>query len=159
MTRIGITHPSAVTVTGTRSTGHREPEDYPVLFGIYIRPFALPDTRFYLGGATGIDSIALKWLARETSASLHVVVPGRLDDQPADARHAVAMVRSTGRLAELTELESTLDTPGYHARNQWMADRSSMVIGFPLSGRDSGGAVWTLEYARSLGLPCLNVPI
>jgi hypothetical protein len=159
MTRIGIARPSAVTITGTRSTGHRDLEDYPALFGTYIRPFALPGTRFYLGGATGIDSIALQWLAWETSADLQVVVPARLEDQPADARHAVAIVRADSRLADLTELKGTLNTPGFHARNRWMADRSEMVIGFPLAGEDSGGAVWTLDYARSLGLPCLIVPV
>ena len=159
MTQAGITHPSAVTITGTRSTGHRNLEDYPALFDIYMRPFALPVTRFYLGGAAGIDSMALQWLALETSATLHLVVPGRLEDQPADARYAVAMVRADGRLTELTELEGTLDTPGYHARNQWMTDRSNMVIGFPLAGRTGGGTVWTLEYAGSLGLPCLIVPV
>jgi hypothetical protein len=159
MTRTGIARPSAVTITGTRSTAHRDLEDYAALFGIYIRPFALPGTRFYLGGATGIASIALQWLAWETPADLHVVVPGRLEDQPADARHAVAMVRADSRLAELTELKGTLDTPGYHARNRWMTDRSDMAIGFPLAGKDSGGAVWTLEYARSAGLPCLIVPV
>jgi|SRR5580658_2461388 hypothetical protein len=159
MTQARITHPLAVTITGTRSTGHRNLDDYPALFGIYVGPFALPETRFYLGGAVGIDSMALRWLAQETSATLHVVAPGRLEDQPTVARQAVAMVRADGRLAELTELEGSLDASGYQARNQWMTDRSNLVIGFPLPGRTGGGTAWTLEYAGSLGLPRVIVPV
>lgn len=40
-----------------------------------------------------------------------------------------------------------------------MTDRSQMVIGFPRSGATSGGTVYTIGYAASLGLPRLIVPV
>ncbi|MFD0857201.1 hypothetical protein ACFQ07_33670 [Actinomadura adrarensis] len=151
------TMPQAVTITGTRSTGHRELEEYRALFEEFIRPFALAGVRFYLGGATGIDSLALLWLAGETDVTLSVVVPAKLVDQPADARHAISSVRESGRLDELVELGGETRTPGYFARNRWMVDRSTFVIGFPHS--DTGGTVYTLGYAAEQGKPRLTIPV
>lgn len=105
-------HLRAVTITGARSTSHRDPADYRALFDLYLRPFACDGTLFYLGGAPGIDSLALLWLAGQTKAALHVAVPAQLYEQPADSRHAVESVRSDGRLDGLTELQGTLNTPG-----------------------------------------------
>lgn len=149
--------PQAVTITGTRSTGHRELGEYRALFEEYIRPFALPGVRFYLGGATGIDSLALLWLGGETDTALTVVLPARFADQPADARHAIVTVRESGRLDKMVELEGEVRTAGYHARNRWMVDRSQFVIGFPHG--TGGGTVYTLNYAAGQGKPRLVVPI
>ncbi|WP_119731479.1 hypothetical protein [Thermomonospora amylolytica] len=152
--------PQAVTITGTRSTGHRRDEEYDALFAAYVRPFALPGVRFYLGGAVGIDSLALAWLARETSVRLSVVVPATLADQPPEARGVVADVRRRGRLDELVELGGRTRTEGYHARNRWMVDRSDFVIGFPLAdAQEGGGTGYTLGYAASQHKPRLIVPI
>jgi predicted Rossmann fold nucleotide-binding protein DprA/Smf involved in DNA uptake len=152
--------PSGITITGTRATEHRSLGDYGTLFADYLAPFARLGTQFLLGGALGIDSLALLWLASETEASLTVVVPGTLPGQPADAQHAVAAVREQGRLAKLVELDHP-DHPsieGYHARNRWMVDRSDFVIGFPRRG-DMGSGTWhTLEYAAGQGKPRLIVP-
>lgn len=44
-------------------------ETEPRLGGVftdYLRPFADPDAHFYLGGAAGIDTAALEWLAEHT---------------------------------------------------------------------------------------------
>jgi hypothetical protein len=149
--------PQGVTITGTRATGHRPLSDYRELFEKFIRPFATATTRFYLGGATGIDSLALLWLAGETEAGLVVAVPAKLVDQPADARHAIATVREAGRLEEVVELGGVTRTSGYHARNRWMVERSGFVIGFPHG--ESGGTVYTLDYAAGLGKPRLVVPV
>jgi hypothetical protein len=148
----------AVAITGTRSTGHRTQAEYRTMFEDYLRPFAGPDVRFHLGGASGIDSLALLWLAGETKAELVVVVPAKLMDQPGDARHAVETVREADRLAELVELGGQTRTPGYHARNRWMVDRSQMTIGFPHSA--SGGGTWyTLDYTASQDKPRVIVPV
>ncbi|MFF5264248.1 hypothetical protein ACFY4C_35430 [Actinomadura viridis] len=154
---MGRTMPQGVTITGTRTTGHRSPVGYRELFEEFIRPFATPVTRFYLGGATGIDSLALLWLAGDTEVALTVAVPARLVDQPADARHAIASAREAGRLKEVVELGGVTRTPGYHARNRWMVDRSDLVIGFPHG--EKGGTVYTLNYAASQGKPRLVVPV
>ncbi|WP_285493118.1 hypothetical protein [Actinomadura sp. NBRC 104425] len=149
-----------MTITGTRSTGHRAAHEYRALFEEYVRPFARRGARFHLGGAKGIDSLALLWLADETEADLIVAVPAKLADQPPAARDAVAAARAAGRLGELVELGGEPRTPGYHARNRWMVDRSDFVIGFPRAGADaSSGTAYTLAYAAERGLPRLIVPI
>jgi len=127
--------PREVTITGTRDTGHRQSDDYAALFACFIRPFASAATTFYLGGAVGIDSLALLWLAKETGSRLQK------------------------RLGELVELGLEARTAGYHTRNRWMVDHSSFVIGFPLSGTEGGGTGYTLEYAKEQHKPRLVVPI
>ncbi|WP_433464071.1 hypothetical protein [Spirillospora sp. CA-128828] len=150
--------PRAVTITGTRSTGHRTLAEYRAIFEDYLRPFAHSGVRFHLGGASGIDSLALLWLTGETEAELVVVVPAELTDQPADARRAVETAREADRLTELVELGGQTRTPGYHARNRWMVDRSQMTIGFPHAA--SGGGTWhTLDYTASQDKPRLIVPV
>lgn len=151
--------PRAVTITGTRSTGHRPLTDYRMMFEEYVAPFARAGVRFYLGGAKGIDSLALLWLANESQAALTVVVPAKVADQPADARNAIATTRDAGRLDEVVELEGELRTPGYHARNRWMVDRSGLVIGFPREDASQSGTVYTLDYGASQGKPRLVVPV
>ncbi|MBO2453759.1 hypothetical protein J4573_42185 [Actinomadura barringtoniae] len=148
-----------MTITGTRSTEHRPSGDYREIFGQYVAPFARPGVRFYLGGAKGIDSLCLLWLAEETRAELVVVVPAALGDQPADARHAVAAVRQAGRLEQLVELGAEPRTSGYHARDRWMVDRSEMVIGFPLRGTSESGTHYTLGYATNLDRTRLILPV
>ncbi|MFI0485655.1 hypothetical protein [Actinomadura sp. 9N215] len=151
--------PQAVTITGTRSTDHRALTDYRATFDEYVRPFARHGVRFHLGGASGIDSLALRWLADETEVQIVVAVPARLADQPPDARRAVVAVRNAGRLTELVELDGTLDAEGYFARNRWMVDRSDFVIGFPLRGTQSSGTRYTLDYAANQDKPRLVMPV
>jgi len=142
------------------TVGHRALDEYRELFEQYVRPFAAPATRFYLGGATGIDSLALFWLSGETQVALTVAVPAKVVDQPADARHAIATAREVGRLDELVGLGGELRTPGYHSRNRWMVDRSDFVIGFPRADNSTGsGTIYTLDYAASQAKPRLIVPV
>ncbi|NVI87018.1 hypothetical protein [Actinomadura sp. BRA 177] len=107
-----------MTITGTRSTAHRAIADYHAIFEEYLVQFELPDVRFHLGGASGVESLALVWLADETETELMVAVPAKLADQPADARDAIATIRESGRLAGLVELGGPLETTGYFARNR-----------------------------------------
>ncbi|MFI6644583.1 hypothetical protein [Streptomyces sp. NPDC050504] len=146
----------SVAVTGTRITGHRPPGAYDTVFGDYLGPFA--DSHFFIGGAKGIDSLSLVWLARNTGAQITLVVPGSLDRQPAQAQRAVARTRE--RIERIVELGATeLHTAAYHARNRWMVDRSSMVIGFPHATEPSTGTWQTLTYAAEQGKPRLIVPV
>ncbi|MFK0116341.1 hypothetical protein [Streptomyces sp. NPDC090994] len=147
----------SVTITGTRSTGHRGPTEYTALFGEYLGPFA-DGAHFYVGGARGIDSLALLWLARNTEAGLTVVVPGTVEQQPEEARQAIVRVRD--RLTDIVQLRAPeLNTAAYHARNRWMVDHSAMTIGFPRAGQAQSGTWQTLTYTRDMGKPHLIVPV
>ncbi len=146
-----------VTITGTRETGHKTFAEYADLFEQYLEPLA-PAAHFYLGGAVGIDSLALLWLADRTSAAITVVAPGTLSQQPAEAREAVA--RTRGRITEIVELAAAeLRSPAYHARNRWMVDRTSMTIGFPHATEPSTGTWQTINYTAEQRKPRLIVPV
>jgi len=149
-----------VTITGTRSVEHVSVADLVDGFDAYLRPFADPVTHFYLGGAAGIDTLALQWLAEHTDAALTVVVPCTVADQPASAVEAIVHWSRRDRLAEIVELNApTLDTPAYHARNRWMVDRSGFVIGFPRGTDLASGTWYTLTYAAEQGKPRMVVPV
>ncbi|QDQ16298.1 hypothetical protein FH965_13350 [Streptomyces spectabilis] len=147
-----------VAVTGTRNTEHRGLVEYTDLFRDYLGPFASPGAHFYVGGAKGIDSMALVWLADHTSAAITVVVPGRLDQQPVEAQQAIARTRD--RIEEIVELRAPeLKTPAFHARNRWMVDHAHMTIGYPRRAEESSGTWQTLNYTRDQGKPSLIVPV
>src|SRR5215470_5961003 len=117
-----------VAITGTRNTGHRAPAEFATLFADYLGPFAR--SHFYIGGARGIYSLTLLWLAGNTDARITIVVPGRVEQQPAEARQAIT--RSRDRIKEIVELKAVeLNSLAYHERNRYMVDRRSMTIGFP----------------------------
>ncbi|MFD8850564.1 hypothetical protein [Streptomyces sp. NPDC057496] len=145
-----------VAITGTRNTEHRPLAEYADLFDRYLGPFA--HGHFYIGGAVGIDSLALLWLADRTAAGITIVAPGTMDQQPAEARQAVARTRD--RIAEIVELGATeLRAPAYHARNRWMVDHASMTIGFPHATEPSTGTWQTVDYTAECGKPRLIVPV
>ncbi|MEU8403860.1 hypothetical protein AB0C28_52545 [Nonomuraea sp. NPDC048892] len=151
--------PLVAAITGTRSTGHRELTWYANVFDTYLSPFATDDAHFYIGGAVGIDSLSLLWLAGSTKARITVVVPCTVQDQPAEARQAIAQCHD--RITEIVELRAAeLKTPAYHARNRWMVDRGRMVIGFPREGDETTSGTWqTINYGASQGRPRLIVPV
>ncbi|MGW6271147.1 hypothetical protein [Streptomyces sp. NPDC055060] len=147
----------AVAITGTRSTGHRSLDEYAALFGEYLTPFVV-DAHFYIGGAKGIDSLCLLWLAENSGAPITVVAPGRVDQQPPEAREAI--VRCRDRITEVVELRAAeLSSDAYHARNRWMVDRARMTIGFPHHREPSSGTWQTLRYTADVGKPRLIVPV
>jgi len=154
---------TSIAISGTRSTGHRADTDYFQVFADLVAPYAKPGqaVRFYLGGAPGIDTLALRWLAAETRATLTVVVPATVAGQPEPARDAVHAAMAVGRLDVVVELERH-DFPSiaaYHSRNRYMVDNSEMLIAFPLATGAAGGTLQTMEYAAVKGLPRLIVPI
>jgi hypothetical protein len=135
----------SVTITGTRFTEHFSLESFTELFATYLGRFADWD-RFYVGGARGIDTLALDWLREHTTAAITVVVPASVADQPEVAQEAIAKARSTHR-AEVVELRAEeLNTASYHARNRWMVERSGMTIGFPRGTDPASGTWYTLGF-------------
>ena len=156
----GGTVPHAVTITGSRRTEHRAPADYDLLFDGYLRPFASEGSHFYIGGALGIDTLALDWLAEHTLVGLTVVVPCTLADQPEQARRTVlSAVRRAERVSLIELAAPKLGTEAYHVRNRWMVDRSDLVIGFPRDDNPSSGTWYTIHYGAEQGRPRLIVPI
>ncbi|MFQ6142641.1 DNA-processing protein DprA [Streptomyces seoulensis] len=151
--------PMAVAISGTRKTGHHELGWFGDLFDQYLTPWATPDAHFYIGGARGIDSLSLLWLAGNSSSKITIVVPGTLRQQPADARQAIARCRE--RISLIVELAAEeLRTPAFHDRNRYMVDHAQMVIGFPLGDAAEGSGTWqTITYAAERGKPRLIVPI
>lgn len=151
--------PQAVTITGARETAGVA-IDVEQAFGEYVWPFAGVGVHFYLGGAAGIDTLALQWLAGHTSSKLTVVVPGLLAHQPASATHMVAECHRRARLHEVVELGAAkVNAAAYHARNRWMVARSEFVIGFPFGNDPNSGTWYTLDYAAQHGKPRLVVPL
>ncbi|WP_202971158.1 DNA-processing protein DprA [Saccharothrix sp. ALI-22-I] len=147
-----------ITITGTRSISAEDDDRLDVLFDDYLLPFG--NAHFYIGGAAGIDTATLDWLAENTSATLTVVVPCTVIDQPQSASSAIASWQGHNRLAEVIELAAPdLDTSAYHARNRYMVDRSDFVIGFPRGTDQTSGTWYTLNYAADRGKPRLVVPV
>jgi predicted Rossmann fold nucleotide-binding protein DprA/Smf involved in DNA uptake len=148
-----------ITITGTRNV-NQSSEQLDHLFGAYLGPFAQPDAHFFVGGAVGIDTMSLDWLADHSSSLLTVVVPCTVADQPTTAAAAIRRWRDLGRLADVVELGADrLGTDAYHARNRWMVDRSAMVAGFPQADVRSGGTWFTIDYAADQGKSRLIVPV
>ncbi|MBB5157964.1 DNA-protecting protein DprA [Saccharopolyspora phatthalungensis] len=134
-------------------------EQFAELFRCYLAPFSSPNAHVYLGGAIGIDTEALVWLAEHTRVALTVAVPCVLADQPEDAVNAVRHWQERKRVKGIVELGApSLGTVAYHARNRWMVDRSDFVIGFP-RGDVPSGTWYTINYAAEKGKPRLVVPI
>jgi predicted Rossmann fold nucleotide-binding protein DprA/Smf involved in DNA uptake len=153
--------PKTITITGTRATSHREQAEYHAIFAKYLAPFARDHTSFYIGGAVGIDTETLLWLADTARSSITVVVPGTAARQPAIAQHAIASAQRRGRLAGLVELKHDRhpSAASYQFRNRWMVDRSEFVIAFPRGEDLTRGTWYTANYAAKQGKPRLIIPL
>lgn len=131
-------------------TGHR---DYPDRAALYRGLDGLRAREYYLGGARGIDSDALEYLARTQPESIRtVVVPNRITDQPASAR---AMIEQHAN--NVIELRNT-GADRYMIRNRYMVDHSTRVNAF-YDFRETGGTFNTIEYSRRIGRPLTITPM
>jgi hypothetical protein len=153
-----------IAITGTRQVESRS-ETLKGLFTSVLTPFATaftPDRGWLLGGAAGVDTLALRFLAGFDSGRLTVTVPVRRADQPADAQNAIQRAQAAGRLDRVVELAHPegIGPAAFTARNFWLVDHADLVIGFPLSATDDGSGTWeTLNYAAELGRPYLVAPL
>jgi hypothetical protein len=148
-----------ITITGTRATEGHDGPYYGRLFDLYLAPFVKAGHGFLVGGAIGVDTLALTWLASHR-APVTVVVPGTVAEQPDAAQDAVRQAQREG-LVGVVELRHPgfPQAEAYHARNRWMVYRSQFTIGFPRTGEDGSGTWYTLDYAAGKGLPRLIVPV
>lgn len=151
----------SVAISGTRSIGDAPVDELAEAFEAYLRPFSGSTTHFYVGGASGVDTAALQWLAKNSEAVLTVVVPCRIVDQPVGSAEVIDRLHGEERLADVVEMGATLlGKAAYRARNRWMVDRSGLVIGFPRGEESAGGGTWyTLNYAAEQGKARLVVPL
>lgn len=146
-----------ITVSGTRTTTDGEGDRYRALFERWLAPFLVGDCLVHVGGAVGIDTLALRWLTTREHVAIRVVVPRSVADQPAPAREAIAAATLLPRVSVVELAAPALGTAAYHDRNRWMVDRSEFVVGFP-QGDDRRSGTWqTLDYAHSLQRPYLVV--
>lgn len=146
-----------IAITGTRQT-ELHLDRLAVHFDDLLARFAGAQTSWLLGGAAGVDTLALRYLADADAGRLIVAVPVRQSDQPADARAAIDEAAAAGRLDRLIELAHPegIGEPAFTARNRWLVERADLVIGFPLATVDDGSGTWqTLNYAAMLGRPYL----
>ncbi|MEJ3742806.1 DNA-processing protein DprA [Actinomycetes bacterium KLBMP 9797] len=152
---------SEVAISGSRMTEHRSREGYEDLFAEFLAPFAnRSGARIFVGGAKGIDSLVLTWLAQHTSAAIVVAVPGTVSGQPAEAQAAILEGQQTGQV-DVVELAHPAfpSAAAYHARNRWMVDRSRLLIAFPHGDDPRSGTWYTIGYVAEQGKPRLIVPI
>ena len=149
--------PLSIAVTGTRAVPDAAPNTVQASLADHLRPFCAQETTWLLGGAAGIDTLALAWLAdRSDRGRIVVAVPVTVAAQPAAAAAAINAAEQAGRLDDLVELNHPegLGAAAYTARNRWLVDRADVVVGFPLTPtHDSSGTWETLRYARASRRP------
>lgn len=142
-----------VTITGPRRIDGLDPHDFNRYFGTYLGTFNHPWTEWYVGGASGLDTVGLRWLWQNAQGNVTIVVPNELRHQPADAQKEIRTAlrrRSAFALEELRHPEFPRP-PAFHARNHYMVDRSDLVVGFPHRSQPSNGTLATLKYADDHG--------
>jgi predicted Rossmann fold nucleotide-binding protein DprA/Smf involved in DNA uptake len=150
-----------VAISGNRNTRHRPRRDYHHLFAEYLAPFLREDALVIAGGAAGIDTLALDWALAQSRARILVALPGRVDDQPAEARDSIVAAARWSQRVEVVELRHAdfSSTAAYHSRNRWMVDRAGLLVAFPRGDNPASGTWHTIGYAADRGLPRLIVPI
>jgi len=155
-----------ITISGPRDVQRDrvfKPHFFHTMFTRYLEPFA--DSRFYIGGARGTDTMALIWLMKNTICHIEVVVPFELSDQPAEARRAVMQCvrsRAFGKRITVTQLQMKgWGSRAHHIRNEYMIDRSELLIAFPFSPiEEERSGTWSaVRYAERIGRPHMIVPI
>jgi hypothetical protein len=149
-----------IAITGPRLV-HRDASEVHGLFTDYLGPFVSSDTHWLLGGASGMDTYALNWLAQITS-QITVAVPVTVSDQPADAASAIREMERAGRLEKIVELRHPdgIGQAAWSMRNRWLVDSACLVIGFPhATAPDLSGTWETLAYAELRARARLVVPL
>lgn len=102
-----------------------------------------------VGGARGVDTVALRTAAAIAPGKILVVVPGRVRDQPAQARGVIERSGAHG----IAEMNLDPRHPGsYHARNRRMLSEADVLLAFT-DGRKTGGTGSTIQEALKRGIP------
>lgn len=100
------------------------------------------------GGARGVDTWALRAVAElEPSASLVVIVPYCVSDQPSEAQKAIRAYAD-----HVIELRLRPNRRAYLHRNDVLIETADRLVAFT-DGRRSGGTSYTMRQAKELGIP------
>lgn len=152
-----------IAVTGSRELGPRARGDVIGAFDAFLLPFARLGAHWVLGGAAGIDTMVLDWLAGLgiPGNPIMVAVPVTVADQPREAQLAIRKASDRNQRVEVIELRhsSGAGPAAWTARNMFMVERSQLVIGFPATDTPDLSGTWeTLAYARRRHRTLLTVP-
>ena len=133
-------------------SGNRDlaPEYEPLVTLETLDAAAMAD-EIRIGGALGVDTVALKALCGEENVSVYV--PFTLADQPPAARRAIESCA-----ADIRELRLPHSKRAYLDRNQKMLEGASRLLAFT-DGRETGGTAYTINLARRMGIPVSVVQI
>lgn len=141
-----------IAVTGSRDLGPKGRQRVRRAVGRVVE-IERPGVMLF-GGARGVDTEALVAAHRtrrklgRRSPRLVVVVPGRVEDQPRDARDAIRACAD-----EVVELGLPTRFPSsYHRRNQALVEGADALLAFPLA-RDTRGTYHTVGLARRKRIP------
>jgi hypothetical protein len=151
-----------ITITGPREVDDIDIRTFGTLFRFFLGSFDKPDVNWFVGGARGVDTIALHWLWLEGVGHITVVVPHFVSDQPECAQKMIMDVQTYApERLHVVELEHDLfpEAPAFHDRNHYMVDRSNLTIGFPHRTRPSRGTRATLQYAKDMNVARLEYEI
>ncbi len=131
-------------------SGHRL---YPDRAALFQGLDQLKARTYLFGGAQGIDTDALEYIAKTQPHSLRtVIVPNRLVDQP-----KLTIPITNKYSTSVVELGQT--GPGrYMNRNRYLVNHSNHLRAF-YDFRKSGGTYNTIEYARNTGRPLSITPM
>jgi hypothetical protein len=144
-----------ITITGPRDVVGIEMKTFGRLFRTFLAPFDGSQTTWLVGGAAGLDTIALHWLWLEGRGHVMVIVPDIVNNQP---HESVDMIRNVQlhapeRLSVIELEHENFPMPNsFHDRNHYMVDASDLVIGFPHRTKKCNGTRATLQYAMDRGV-------
>jgi len=146
-------------ITGTRDFS---PDREEFLISVLEQNF-LGYYRIYFGGAVGVDTEALKicrtmkTIAKVDDKNsrvipeLVVVYPDTMEHAP-NAQCRNTTIRCADKIIQLRmPIVQSNGWRAYHNRNEYMVNHSVKLLGFPFFGRDGGGAIATIKYAKSKG--------
>ncbi|MBQ9914704.1 MAG: DUF1273 family protein [Clostridia bacterium] len=110
---------------------------------------------FLCGGALGFDllcgEIVLEIKEKIPDTELIVVFPCRAVNQKIWKSYE----KITERADQVLYLSETYFRGCYHKRNRYMVDHTDFVISY--CRKNQGGAYYTIEYARTKGLPVISL--
>lgn len=146
---------TTITVTGSAVLNETQVLESLQLLRAHVAPLLTRDTRVLLGGQPGIESLALHWLCRETTAIAMIVTVGKLADQSARIREQLETFlaqANSGASVEVIELEGDPHNEAALLRqHEWMVNNSDMYVAI-LAGKTSDAPSIAMHTARYAAL-------
>lgn len=106
------------------------------------------------GGADGTDTRALISAAthRKKRTKLTIIVPGKLSQQPYNARIVAGGLARSHKNIEVVEMGLPMQPSAFPKRNTEMVSRGDSLVAFT-DGRSTGGTKDTTSKAEKKGIP------